>query len=68
MKQVLSILEQLERAPELYLDEIQDWVALTMEIVISRSALTELIKDAGFSYKMLHKAAAEQDEVAQAEF
>ena len=39
-----------------------------MEIVISRSALTELIKDAGFSYKMLHKAAAERDEVARAEF
>lgn len=67
-EQVLSISEQLERAPELYLDEIQDWVALTMEIVISRSALTELIKDAGFSYKMLHKAAAERDEVARAEF
>ncbi|KAF9642398.1 hypothetical protein BDM02DRAFT_3264478 [Thelephora ganbajun] len=61
-EQVLSVSEQLERAPELYLDEIQDWIALTMQSVISRSALAELIQDAGFSYKMLHKAAAERDE------
>ena len=34
-KQVLSVTEQLERAPELYLDEIQDWVALMMQMAIS---------------------------------
>jgi len=67
-EQVLSISEQLERAPELYLDEIQDLVALKLQTVISRSALAELIRDAGFSYKMLHKAAAERDEVARTEF
>ena len=67
-KQVLSILEQLERAPELYLNEIQDWIALMMQTAISQSALAELIQDAGFLYKMLHKAAAEQDEAEQVEF
>ena len=67
-KQVLSVSEQLERAPELYLDEIQDWVALATKTAISRSALAELIRDAGFSYKMLHKAAAERDEVTRQEF
>ena len=67
-EQVLSVSEQLERAPELYLDEIQDWIALTMQTAISRSALAELIRDAGFSYKMLHKAAAERDEAERVEF
>lgn len=61
-EQVLSICEQLDRAPEMYLDEIQDWVALTMQTSISKSALSELIKDAGYSFKMLHKAASKQDE------
>ena len=30
-EQVLSIREQIDRAPEMYLDEIQDWVALTAQ-------------------------------------
>lgn len=30
-EQVLSVSEQLERAPELYLNEIQDWIALTIQ-------------------------------------
>jgi hypothetical protein len=68
LRQVLSVSEQLERAPELYLDEIQDWIALTMQTTISRSALAESIQGAGFSYKMLHKAAAERDEVTRMEF
>ena len=66
--QVLSISEQLERAPEMYLDEIQDWVALTMETSISKVALCELIRDAGYTFKMLHKAASEQDEEERAAF
>jgi len=67
-EQVLLVSEQLERAPELYLDETQDWVALKMQTVISQSALAELIHDVGFSYEMLHKAAAEQDQVARTGF
>ena len=67
-KQVLSVCEQLDRAPEMYLDEIQDWVALTMQTSISKSALSELIQDAGYSFKMLHKAASEQDEEERAMF
>ena len=67
-EQVLSICEQLDKAPEMYLDEIQDWIALTMETSISRSALSELIQDAGYSFKMLHKAASERDEEERATF
>ena len=39
-----------------------------MRTAISRSALAELIRDAGFSYKMLCKAAAERDEVTRDKF
>lgn len=39
-----------------------------MQTAISRSALAELIWDAGFSYKMLHKAAAERDKATRMEF
>lgn len=56
------ISEQLDRAPEMYFDEIQDWVALTMEISISKNMLSELIQDTGYSFNMLHRAASEQDE------
>ena len=67
-EQVLSICEQLNRAPEMYLDEIQDWIALTMQTSISKSALSTLIQDAGYSFKMLHKAASERDEEERAMF
>ena len=67
-EQVLSICEQLNRAPEMYLDEIQDWIALTMQTSVSKSALSELIRDAGYSFKMLHKAASERDEEERAIF
>ena len=52
----------LEEAPEMYLSEIQDWIALTYQVHISRAALHLNIRDAGITYKLLHKAAAERDE------
>lgn len=52
----------------MYLDEIQDWIALTMQTSVSKSALSELIRDAGYSFKMLHKAASERDEEERAIF
>ena len=68
-ERVLSVTEQLEGAPESYPGDIQDWgVAPTTEAAISRGTLARLIKNAGFSYKMLHKAAAERDEAARVEF
>ncbi|KAK7015994.1 hypothetical protein R3P38DRAFT_3203726 [Favolaschia claudopus] len=39
----------LAEAPELYLDEIMDWVAVTHDTGISRSALDRLIRDTGVS-------------------
>ena len=48
----------LEEAPELYLDEVQEWLAVTYDTGISISALHQNLKDAGLSYKLLQKAAS----------
>jgi transposase len=58
----------LEEAPELYLDEIQEWLAAAHNIGISVSALHENLVDAGITYKLLRKAAAERDEDARQHF
>jgi len=58
----------LEEALEMYLDEIQDWVAISRELSISKSTLDLMIRDLGISYKLFSKAAAERDEVAREEF
>jgi transposase len=52
----------LEEAPEMYFSEIQDWIALTYKVHISRTALHMNICDAGLTFKLLRKAAAERDE------
>jgi transposase len=52
----------LEEAPEMYLSEIQDWIALTYKVHISKPALHLNIRDAGLSFKLLCRAAAERDE------
>jgi transposase len=52
----------LEEAPEMYLSEIQDWIALTYEVHISKPALHLNIRNAGLSFKLLRRAAAECDE------
>jgi len=58
----------LEEASEMYLSEIQDWIALTHEVHISKAALHLNICDAGISFKLLHRAAAEHDEDFQQEW
>jgi len=52
----------LEEAPEMYLSEIQDWIALSHEVHISKAMLHLNIHDAGITFKLLHRAAAECDE------
>ena len=58
----------LEGSPELFLDEIQDWVAVSHDVGLSKPALHRLIRDAGLTYKLLHKAASEHDEEAREAF
>ncbi|KAJ7798720.1 hypothetical protein B0H13DRAFT_2504465, partial [Mycena leptocephala] len=66
--QTHDLLTLLDEAPEMFLDEIMDWVAVTLDSAISRTALHMLIKDAGLTYKLLRRAASERDDVARAEF
>ncbi|KAJ7134933.1 hypothetical protein C8R43DRAFT_857139, partial [Mycena crocata] len=66
--QTHDLLTLLAEAPEMYLDEIADWVAITHDTGISITAIHTLIHDAGLTYKILRRAASERDEVARAEF
>jgi transposase len=52
----------LEEAPKMYLYEIQEWITLTHKVHISRTALHQSICNAGITYKLLQRAAAECDE------
>jgi transposase len=58
----------LAEAPEMYLDEITDWIAVTQDEGISRTAIHTPLRDTGLSYKLLRRAAAERDDVARAEW
>ncbi|KAF8869862.1 hypothetical protein BD779DRAFT_1681640 [Infundibulicybe gibba] len=57
--QTHDLLTMLADAPEMYLDEIQDWIVVTQDMNISKTALHVLIADAGLTYKQLRKAAVE---------
>ncbi len=46
----------------MYLSKIQDWIALSYEVHVSKTTLHENIHDAGISFKLLRKATAEHDE------
>ena len=63
-----DLFNAIDQAPEMFLDEIQDWMALHHDTAISTTSLHRVIQDAGLSLKMLHKAASERDEVAREEF
>ena len=47
-----DLFSMLDESPKLFLDEIQDWVALSHDIQHSKSALHYLICDAGITYKL----------------
>ena len=52
----------------MFLDEIQDWLALAYNTAISKTTLFENIRDLGITYKLLRKAAAERDEEVRQEW
>jgi len=66
--QISDLMAQLLVEPDMYLDEIQNWVAISHDVGMAKSSLSQLIKDIGFSYKYLHKAAVERDEDEREEF
>ncbi|KAJ7458198.1 hypothetical protein FB451DRAFT_1508595 [Mycena latifolia] len=51
--QTHNLLTMLAEAPEMYLDKIQDWIAVTQDTGISRTAIHMLINDSGLTYKIL---------------
>lgn len=60
--QMHDLFTLLEESPDLYLDEIQTWIAVHHDLLISISALQVNIADAGITYKLLRRAAAERDD------
>ena len=50
--------------PEIFLDEIHDYILLAQDISLAPSSIHRLLQDLGFTYKYLQKVAAEQDENA----
>ena len=58
-EEVLLICKQLNKAPEMYLDEIWDGIAFAMQASILKITLSKLIQDVGFLFKMLHKVVSE---------
>ncbi|KAJ8508493.1 hypothetical protein ONZ45_g9242 [Pleurotus djamor] len=63
-----DLLTLLSEAPDMYLDEIQDWIAVTHDKGLSKSAISELLRDCGLTYKLLHKAASERDNEYRSEW
>jgi transposase len=59
--QVHELIEMLNETPELFLDEIRDWVLVSQDVGLSRSAINKIIEDLGFTYKYMKKVAVERD-------
>jgi transposase len=54
--------------PEIYLDELQYWLAIHHNIAISIPSLHQNLEDVGLTRKILHKIASERDEVLRVEW
>ncbi|KAH7918421.1 hypothetical protein BV22DRAFT_979142, partial [Leucogyrophana mollusca] len=53
-------------SPSLYLNEIQEYLALFHDLCISTTALHNNLRGLGLTYNLLQRTAAERDEVARA--
>ena len=58
---VEDLRDLIQETPELYLDEIGEWLALYHEVQISMTALHENLRDLGLTHKLMRRAAAERD-------
>ena len=61
---IQSLSDLLTDAPFVYLDEIQEWLALYHDCSISVMALHDNLRDLGFTCKVMHHATAECDDQA----
>jgi transposase len=55
----------IAETPSIMLDELCEWLAIYHDQPISTSALSQNLLDAGYTYKMLRRAAAERDNAAR---
>jgi hypothetical protein len=67
-KAIEDLHELICETPSLFLEEIGEWLALYHNLPISTTTLHDNLRELGLTYKLLQKAAAEWDEVAQAEW
>ncbi|KDR70028.1 hypothetical protein GALMADRAFT_76765 [Galerina marginata CBS 339.88] len=63
-----AIKEIFSRHPDLYLDELQWFLAIHHDLAISKSALQENLESAGLTRKVLHVIASERDEAQRQAF
>jgi hypothetical protein len=49
----------------MFLDKLQDWLSLEHNVFILKMVLHDNVQEAGLSYKLLHRRAAEWDEVVR---
>ncbi|KAF8235255.1 hypothetical protein L208DRAFT_1258044, partial [Tricholoma matsutake] len=60
--------ELIHETPSLFLEQIGEWLALYHDLPISTTTLHDNLWELGLTFKLLWKAAAEWDEVSQAEW
>jgi transposase len=63
-----DLLTLIKEQPQMYLNEIAEWLAIHHDMPISRSTLCSNLRDIGLKYKIMWRAAAERDEDARASF
>jgi transposase len=65
MAMVSDLHQLMLEAPDLYISEILDWLAVAHGVGMSRATLARYLRDINLSYKKLRKAATERDEEAR---
>jgi transposase len=58
---ISDLKELIDESPELYLDEIGEWLALYHDIPMSTTALHDNLRDLGLIRKIMRRQAAERD-------
>lgn len=62
------MLSYIDQQSSIYLEEIMDWLAIEHDVMMSRSALDENIRDAGYTHKLLRRRPVERNEVDREAF
>ena len=63
-----QLVDMLLVTPELFLDEIHDWILISLDVGLSKPAIHAIIQDLGFSYKYLRRVAQERDNDLRAQW